>query len=144
MPHSKFEIIDQFFDAYSRHDIAALQVVLAENAAWVFPGRNRFSGTHQGAEAIAAFFDAMGGVMGQSNIKAETLFREADDHYAVESQHVWTNRADGRNLDTQWCVRWAFKDGKIVEGRHFAADQCAVDEFFGKDPARRTAGLGEG
>jgi len=29
-------------------------------------------------------------------------------------------------------VRWKFGDGKIVEGRHFAADQYAVDEFFGK------------
>ena len=44
---------------------------------------------------------------------------------------VWTNRDDGHNLDHQWCVRWVFKDGKIVEGRHFASDQYAVDEFFG-------------
>jgi uncharacterized protein len=113
----------KFFDAYGRHDLAALRAELAEDATWVFPGRNRFSGTQRGAEGIAAFFDAMGGVMGQSQVKAETLFREANDGYVLESQHVWTHRDDGHNLDHQWCVRWAFKDGKIVEGRHFAADQ---------------------
>jgi hypothetical protein len=132
MAHPNFDLIDQFFAAYGKHDLAALDQVLAEDAAWVFPGRNRFSGTHRGPAAIAAFFDAMGGVMGQSNVQAEILFREANDGYVVESQHVWTNRPDGPNLDTQWCVRWAFKDGHIVEGRHFAADQYAADEFFGK------------
>jgi ketosteroid isomerase-like protein len=130
MSHPNFDLIDKFFDAYGRHDLAALRAVLADEAAWVFPGRNRFSGTHRGAEAIAAFFDAMGGVMGQANVKAESLFREANDRSVVESQHVWTNHADGGNLDHQWCVRWTFQDGKIVEGRHFAADQYAADAFF--------------
>src|SRR5260221_13050861 len=106
MPHPNFDLIDQFFAAYGNHDLAALQAVLSDDAAWVFPGRNRFSGTHRGAAAIAAFFDTMGGVMGQTNVQAEILFREGNDAYVVESQHVWTNRADGRNLDTQWCGRW--------------------------------------
>jgi ketosteroid isomerase-like protein len=131
MVNPNFDLIDKFIDAYGRHDLAALRAVLADDAAWVFPGRSRFSGTYRGAEAIAAFFDAMGGVMGQSNVKAETLFREANDQYVVESQHVWTDRDDGHNLDHEWCVRWKFADGKIVEGRHFAADQYAADEFFG-------------
>ena len=104
MTPSNFDIIDQFFDAYRRHDMAALRAVLADEAVWVFPGRNRFSGTHRGAEAIAAFFDAMGGVMGQSQAKAETLFRGANDDYVLESQHVWINRDDGHNLDHQWCA----------------------------------------
>jgi uncharacterized protein len=131
MTPTNYELIDQFFAAYGSHDLAALGAVVADDAVWVFPGRNRFSGTHRGPAAIVAFFDAMGGAMGQANIRAETLFRGADDHYVLESQHVWTNRPDGHNLDHQWVVRWTFKDGKLVEGRHFAADQYAVDEFFG-------------
>jgi ketosteroid isomerase-like protein len=130
MTHPNFDLIDQFFAAYGSRDIAALRQVLAEEAAWVFPGRNRFSGTQRGPEAVVAFFDAMGAVMGQSQVKAETLFRGASDDYVLESQHVWTARADGHNLDHQWVVRWQFADGKVVEGRHFAADQYAVDAFF--------------
>ena len=133
MTHPNLDLIDQFFDAYARRDLAALHAVLSDDSAWVFPGRNRLSGTHRGPEAIAAFFDAMGGVMGQSNVKAEILFREANNTYVLESQHVWTNRADGHNLDTQWCVRWQFAQGKIVEGRHFAADQYAVDGFCNQE-----------
>jgi ketosteroid isomerase-like protein len=130
MAHPNFDLIDKFFAAYGKHDMAALRQVLAEDTTWVFPGRNKFSGTHRGAEGIVAFFDAMGGVMGQSNVKAETLFRGASDEYVLESQHVLTDRDDGHNLDHQWCVRWKFAHGKIVEGRHFAADQYAADEFF--------------
>ena len=54
MPHPNFDLIDKFFAAYGNHDLAALRQVLADDAAWVFPGRNRFSGTHRGAEAIMA------------------------------------------------------------------------------------------
>ncbi len=132
MPHPNFEIIDQFFAAYGRRDIAALREVLAEDVTWTFPGRNRFSGIHRGVDGVVAFFDAMGGVMGQSNVQAETLIRSANDDYVVEVQHIVTNRADGRNLDHRWCVLWTFRDGKIAAGQHLAADQYATDEFFSR------------
>ena len=131
MTHPNFDLIDQFFDGYGQRDLAALRAVLAEEVVWVFPGGNRFSGTHRGVEGGAAFFDDMGGIMGQSKVKAETLFRGANDDYVLESQQVQITRAEGHNLDHQWCVRWAFKDGEIVEGRRFASDPYAADEFFG-------------
>jgi len=28
------------------------------------------------------------------------------------------------------CVLWSFENGKIVAGRHLAADQDAIDAFF--------------
>ena len=43
---------------------------------------------------------------------------------------AFDRRTDGNNLDHQWCVLWTFANGKIVEGRHLAADQYAVDAFF--------------
>ena len=67
MTHPNFDLIDKFFDAYGRRDMAALRQGVAEDVTWTFPGRNLYSGTHRGVEAVVAFFDAMGGVMGQSN-----------------------------------------------------------------------------
>jgi uncharacterized protein len=132
MTHPNQEIINRFFDAYGRRDRAALQQVLSDEVCWVFPGRNRFSGTHAGIDAVVSFFDAMGGVMGTSNIQFEQLVVSANDNYVSEVQHIQTRRDDGNSLDHHWCVLWKFADSKIAEGRHLASDQYAVDEFFNK------------
>ncbi len=130
MSHPNLDLIDQFFAAYAQHDLNAVRQVLAADPRWTFPGRNPLSGTKAGVEAVVAFFDAMGGLMGRSNAKAERLVTGVNDDYVVECQRVWTHRADGQDLDHQWCVLWRFENGRIAEGRHFAADQHAVDEFF--------------
>jgi ketosteroid isomerase-like protein len=130
MTHPNLVTIDKFFEAYGRRDMAALRQVLAGDVVWIFPGRNPASGTKTGIDQLLAFFDSMGAIMGKSNVKAEKLINEANDDYVVECQHVWTDRPDGRNLDHFWCVLWKFENGKIASGRHFAADQYAVDEFF--------------
>jgi ketosteroid isomerase-like protein len=132
MPHPNFDLIDQFFAAYGRRDMAALRQVLTEDATWTFPGRNPFSGTRRGLDEIVAFFDALGSVMGRSNVQGETLLRSANEGYVAEVQHIRTARVSGLNLDHEWCVLWTFRDGKIAAGRHLAADQYAVDEFFGE------------
>ena len=130
MPNTNLELIDQFFQGYGARDFVGLRRVWAADGRWVFPGRNPLSGGKEGVEAIVAFFDAMGAVMGGSNIQVEKLVQGVSDDYVVEAQHIWTNRDDGHNLDHQWCVLWKFAGSKIVEGRHLAADQYAVDEFF--------------
>ena len=88
------------------------------------------SRTKVGIDAIVAFFDAMGSVMGRSNPHVEKLVLGVNEQYVAECQHVRTNRADGPNLDQQLCVLWGFADGKIVSGRHLAADQDALDTFY--------------
>ncbi len=132
MTHPNLDLIDKFFEAYGKHDLDGIRHVLAENATWTFPGHHPLSGTKAGIDEIVAFFDAMGNIMGSSNVKVEKLVMGVNENYAVECQHIWTHRADGQNLDHLWCVLWKFEDGKITEGRHLAADQYAVDKFFAK------------
>ncbi len=130
MAHSNLELINQFFAAYGKRDLNAIRQVMAENASWIFPGSNPLSGTRRGLDQVVTFFDIMGNFMGKSNVRAESLVTGVNDNYVVECQQISTNRADGNNLDQQWCVLWKFENGKIVEGRHFAANQQAVDDFF--------------
>lgn len=132
MEHQNLDIIDKFFEAYSKRDIEALKQVLDENAKWIFPGENPLSGTKNGVADIVAFFDEMGELMGKSNVKAEKLITGINDNYVVECQHIWTNREDGIDLDHHWCVLWKFENGKIVEGKHFAENQNKADAFFTK------------
>jgi ketosteroid isomerase-like protein len=130
MTHPNLDIINKFFEAYGQHDETGIQQVLADNVKWIFPGRHPVSGTKAGMDEVIAFFDTLGGIMGKSNVKVEKLVTGVNDRYVAECQHVSTDREDGYNLDQYWCVLWKFEYGKIIEGRHLAADQYAVDEFF--------------
>jgi len=130
MNHPNLDLIDEFFQAYSKRDFDGLRRVLAENATWTSLGRHPLSGVRNGFDEVIAFFDTMGEVMGRSNTKVEKLIIGANDDYVIECQHVWTNREDGYNLDHLVCVLWKFKNSQIVEGRHFFSDPQAVDTFF--------------
>lgn len=130
MTHPNLDMIDRFFAAYAKHDRASLADVLAEDATWTFPGHHPLSGAKVGIEAIVAFFDAVGGIMGRSAPTVEKLVMGVTEQYVIECQHVRTNRPDGPNLDQQLCVLWRFAGGKIVSGQHLAADQDALDAFY--------------
>lgn len=124
------KLIDCFFEAYGSRNLEALKGVVGEDFIWSFPGRNPLSGIKRGISEVVGFFDAMGKIMGDSNITVEKLVMGANDDYVLECQHVKSNRQDGIDLDHQWCVLWRFKEGKITEGKHFAADQYHADHFF--------------
>jgi hypothetical protein len=130
MSHPNLDLIDKFFEAYSKRNINDLRLVLADHAKWISLGQHPLSGVRNGFDEIIAFFDQMGAIMGRSNTRVEKLVIGANDDYVVECQHVWTNRDDGRNLDHLVCVLWRFERSKIVEGRHFFSDLEAVNSFF--------------
>ncbi|AOP35286.1 hypothetical protein A0128_16410 [Leptospira tipperaryensis] len=132
MKHPNLEIIDRFFDAYVQRDWTSLKKVLSQDAKWSFPGQHPYSGMKNGFEEVIHFFDTMSSVMGKSNVKAEKLIVSANDDYVIESQHIFTNREDGINLNHLVCVLWKFADGKIVEGVHFFASPVEADSFFTK------------
>lgn len=130
MSHPNLDLIDRFFAAYASRDREALGEVLAADATWTFPGHHPLSGTHAGIDAIAAFFDAMGQLMGRAAPTVERLVLGVNEHYVVECQHLRTGRADGPNVDQPLCVLWHVVDGKISSGRHLVADQDALDALW--------------
>jgi uncharacterized protein len=123
-------IIGKFFEAYSKHDFAAIREVMREDVIWVFMGQHPLAGVKSGIEDVVAFFDNMSAIMGSSKVKAETLVSGSNDNFLVECQHITTRREEGNNIDHHVCVLWTFEQNKIKEGRHFFADPHAADHFF--------------
>ena len=82
-----------------------------------FPATTPLSGAHRGIDAIVAFFDAMGSVMGSAQPTVERLVMGVNDQHIVECQHIRTNRADGPDINQHLCVLWSFANGKITSGR---------------------------
>jgi ketosteroid isomerase-like protein len=130
MKHSNQEIIDRFFEAYKKRDFEAIEKVMANNVTWFFMGRHPLAGIKIGIAEVIDFYDRMGKIMEQSNPKVEKLIVSEKDNYLIECIHSKTNNPDGNNLDHYACVLWTFKDGKIIEGRHFFANPPAVDNYF--------------
>ncbi len=132
MANSHLDTINNFFAAYANHDMAALPEVMDNDVHWIFPGHHPLAGVKSGIEAVVSFFDAMGKIMGDSNVKVDKIITAENQEYVIECQHIQTNRKDGNNLDHHWCVLWSFRNGKISEGRHFAGDQDFAESFFFK------------
>ncbi len=130
MTLSNQEIINNFFDAYSKHDYNSIKEVMVDDVTWFFMGDHKLAGVKNGINEVVTFFDIMGEIMGKSNPKIEKLVICSKDNYFVECQHIKTNREDGNNIDHHVCVLWTFKDGKIISGRHFFADPNSVNTYF--------------
>ena len=130
MSKSNSAIIDKFFDAYLKHDFAAIREVMHEDITWIFMGQHPLAGVKNGIEDVVAFFDNMSAIMGSSKVKADKLVSGSNDNFLVECQHITTHRDDGNNIDHHVCVLWTIENNKIKEGRHFFADPHAADHFF--------------
>ncbi|SBT43049.1 nuclear transport factor 2 family protein [Micromonospora auratinigra] len=127
MTHPNQDIIQRFFEAYMKRDMAALAAVTTDDVAWHFPGRNPMSGVKRGRDEVVAFFDRMGGM----GFRPDKLITGANDDYVVETQWVHGDQ-DGEEVVMGWTVLWSFEDGKLSSGRHFSADQYLADEFFAR------------
>ncbi|MFC0182346.1 SnoaL-like domain-containing protein [Pseudarcicella hirudinis] len=124
------DIIDRFFALYAERDFQGISEVMTEDVKWFFIGDHPLSGISTGIREVVGFFDKMGKIMSNSDIRSEKLVTGTNENYLVECQHIVTNRSDGNNLDYQVCVLWTFRNRKIAEGKHFFADSQAANSFF--------------
>ena len=131
MKNSNQKIVDQYFAAYAKHDLDAIRKVMDDNITWYFLGQHPLAGVKNGIDEVVMFFDKVGKIMMESNPTIEKLIVAENEEYLVECIHSKTNRSDENNLEHHACVLWTFKNGKIVEGRHFFSDQQAVNKYFG-------------
>ena len=124
------EIINNFFDFYTKRDLESIKQVMAEDVVWYFNGQHKLAGIKNGISEVIKFFDTMGAIMSKSKPTVQKLIVAEKDNYFIECQHIKTNRDDGNNIDHHFTVLWIIENGKIISGRHFFADPQAVDNYF--------------
>jgi uncharacterized protein len=124
------KIVEKFFEAYSKHDMEAIRMVMSDNVKWYFNGTHPYAGTKNGIDEVVKFFDTMGSIMKKSNPGINKLIVASNEKYFIECQHIQTNRTDGINISHFACVLWTIENGKITEGRHFFANPVEVNKYF--------------
>jgi ketosteroid isomerase-like protein len=121
----KLSIINAFFEAYAKHDLAGISSVLAEDVAWTIPGRHPLAGTKHGVAEVMSFFDELA----TAEFKADPLFLETSDEYVVDIHRGWSNAGVGK-VDTTWALVWHFNtEGKVDRVLNLCGDQAQMDAF---------------
>ena len=124
------DVATAYFDALSRGEVPAAMALLKPEVIWYQPGDNRFSGTHQGLDAIGAL---LGGMMEASQgtfvIAVNGTMMANGSMVAVPVQFSGTRT--GASMDMPGMDLLTVDDGSITEVRLFSSDPYIEDTFWG-------------
>ena len=126
--HSNAAVVRRGYEAFAEGDAETLAALIAEDAVWHVGGRNLFSDTYQGREAIFTYFRKLREFTNDS-LAIELHAVLADDEHAVALVHM-TGRRARRELAMNATTTYHMRDGQVVEAWTFHADQHATDDFF--------------
>jgi len=125
--HPNAELVRRGFDAF-RRDPLALARLLAEDAVWRVPGRNRMTGEYRGRAEIFPFLRSTGDLTG-GTYGTELRWVVADDERAVALYRA-TGEREGRRLDIEQLLLLCLRDGQWAEITAVPLDPYAFDEFW--------------
>ena len=85
--HSNAAVVRRGYEAFAEGDAETLAALIAEDAVWHVGGRNLFSDTYQGREAIFTYFRKLREFTNDS-LAIELHAVLADDEHAVALVHM--------------------------------------------------------
>lgn len=128
---TEIETAQHYIQAVQAGDQAALASLLSPQIVWHQPGKNRFSGTHKGAQAVGAMIGEMMAVSkGTFAITRANRFMANGPWVTVELE--FEGQRDGIRLSQQGIDLLRIEEGKIVEARLFSSDPEQEDAFWGR------------
>lgn len=119
------EVVQRFFEAYGKEDLAGIRAVMHEDVEWHIPGHHALSGTKRGIDEVTAFF----GQLQKAGFRSEVMIVAANDRYVIDAHRGWSNSGKG-DIDLNWVLLYQVEDGKIRRVQNFSGDLYASDEFF--------------
>ena len=127
--HPHVALLRDAYAAFGKGDIAALDMVFAEDIRWHEPGRNRLSGTREGRTAVYELFDQLMAIT-EHSFAIELVSVLADDTYGVSVVDISARRGEQsfavRNVHVS-----RFEGDRVAEFWEMTGDQYAVDAVFG-------------
>lgn len=125
------EIVGSYFQNLAEGNVEQAMSLLDPHVEWYQPGENRFSGVHEGPQAIGALVGGMTEVSeGTFAVAPAGPLMTNGDVVAAPVRFKGTRA--GEELDQDGIDLLTVKDGRIVEVRLFSSDGPAEDRFWGK------------
>lgn len=136
MAVSPIDVAKSYIRAAQTGDQSLLASVISPDVVWHQPGKNRFSGTHDGLADVASMLGGMMEVSGGTfTISRADLYMQ-NGNWVVVSLEFQAQRS-GARLAQPGVDLLRIEGGKIVEVRLFSSDQDAEDAFWGKAEASK-------
>ena len=124
--HPNAQVVLSGFKAFAEGDMATMTSLFADDAAWHFAGRNKWSGDYTGPDSIVRY---MSGVAAEATIDNEPHAILADDDHVVVLIKTSSTR-NGKSFSGNTVYVFHVSDGKVTEAWAIPADQYLQDEFW--------------
>lgn len=125
------EVVEAYSIALGKGDIPTAFSYFSPNAKWHQPGKNKFSGTQSGLEAIGKMLsDMMGAAQGSLVVKPTAPLMVNGSF--VSSPVQFSAKSGDKTIEMNGSDLFEVTDGKIVQVWLFSEDQDVEDEFWGK------------
>lgn len=123
------EVVRRGYQAFNEADLATLDRIIADDATWTTPGNSSAAGTARGKDAVFAQFGRYGGET-EGTFRADLLaVFESDDGRVVGLHHNVGHR-NGKQLDTDCCIVFEIRDGRVISGTEHFLDLHNWDQFW--------------
>jgi ketosteroid isomerase-like protein len=125
------EVVEAYSIALGKGDIPTAFSYFSPNAKWHQPGKNKFSGTQNGLEAIGRMLSDMMGAAQGSLVVTPTAPLMVNGSF-VSSPVQFSAKNGDKTIEMNGNDLFEVTDGKIVQVWLFSEDQDIEDEFWGK------------
>lgn len=122
-------VVARAYQAFNEADMEVLTASFAEDASWTTPGTSSTAGSRKGRDAVFGQFGRYGGET-NGTFQAELKFVAEDDDGRVIGFHHNSGQRNGKRLDTDCCIVFEVRDGRIVSGTEHFFDLYNWDEFW--------------
>lgn len=124
--HPDAQIVLAGFKAFAEGDMATMRGLFHDDAVWHAAGQNRWSGDHEGADAILQLFAGLASAAQITNNPHGVL--ADDDHVVVLTKTTF--KRDGKSLESDGFFIFHVTDGKVKEAWAGSYDPYATDAFW--------------
>jgi len=123
------DVVRRGYQAFNDADLATLDALFADDATWTTPGNSTAAGTARGKEAVFAQFGRYGGeTEGTFRADLDTVFESEDGR--VVGLHHNVGQRNGRQLDTNCCIVFEVREGRIASGTEHFLNLRNWDDFW--------------
>ena len=123
------DLVRRGYEAFNKADSEALTQIFHKDSSWHTPGKSPAAGLRKGREAVFMQFGKYGGeTNGTFKASLKKVFT-CDDGRVIGFHHN-SGRRNGKDLNSDCCILFEFKNGQILSGTEYFFDLHNWDAFW--------------